>query len=225
APVVPTRIFAAGFNYRALLKERGEPVPKQPVIFVKLNSALAAPDAAISMPREHLEAIDYEGELAAVVGTPGRRIPAAEALAHVAGYTVANDLTARDAQAATRQNTLAKSLPGFAPLGPHLLTADEVADPQALVIETKVDGVRRQRGRTKDMVFSVARLVSYISEFVALETGDVIETGTPAGLGWLRKPPATLRPGQLVEVSIAPLGTLANRLQVEGDGRTAAAPS
>ncbi len=217
APVQPQRVFAVGRNYRAHAKERGDQAPRSPVIWVKLNSAVSGSGAAIPVPEEHAHAIDYEGELAVVIGRPGRRISPAQALAHVAGYTIANDVTARDAQDLTTQYTLPKSLPGFAPLGPHLVTSDEVPDPRALVIETLVDGKRRQHGRTKDMIFSVATLVSFISGFVELEPGDVIETGTPSGVGWHRDPPATLQVGQVVEVRIEPLGTLRNPVRKEGE--------
>lgn len=215
APVAPNRVFAIGRNYLAHADERGEKPPKVPLIWVKLNSAVTGGGAAIVIPTEHSEAVDYEGELAVVIGTPGRRISLDAALAHVGGYTAANDVTARDAQDAMAQWTLPKSMPTFAPLGPHLLTADEIPDPQALTIETWVGGEQRQQGSTKDMIFPVAELVSFLSQYVDLEVGDVIETGTPAGVGWSRQPRATLRPGQEVEVRIEPIGVLRNPVQAE----------
>ncbi|HEY6538191.1 MAG TPA: fumarylacetoacetate hydrolase family protein [Candidatus Dormibacteraeota bacterium] len=215
APLAPNRIFAIGRNYLAHAKEGGAKAPTIPIVWNKLGSAVVGDGAAIVIPREHAQAIDYEGELAVVIGAPGRRIPEASALSHVAGYTIANDVTARDAQDAMSQWTLPKSMPTFAPLGPHLVTADEVPDPQALRIETRVGGEVRQEGLTKDMIFSVARLISFISEFVVLEVGDVIETGTPAGIGWKRQPKAMLEPGQEVVVQIDPIGRLRNPVQDE----------
>ncbi len=219
APLAPNRVFAIGRNYLAHANERGEKVPAIPVVWVKLNSAVVGAEAPIIIPPEHAEAIDYEGELAVVIGTPGRRIAVEEALAHVAGYTAANDVTARDVQDAMAQWTLPKSMATFAPLGPHLLTADEIPDPQTLTIETWVGGERRQEGRTKDMIFSVAQLINFLSEYVELEVGDVIETGTPAGVGWSRQPKAMLHPGQEVGVRIEPIGTLRNPVQVEETAR------
>lgn len=219
APLLPNRIFAIGRNYRAHAKERGEKVPTVPLVWVKLTSALIGPGAPILVPPDHAEAIDYEGELAVVIGKGGRRIAEVEALTHVGAYTAANDVTARDAQDAMAQWTLPKSLPTFAPLGPHLLTADEIPDPQALIVETWLGEERRQQGSTKDMIFSVAKLVSFLSEYVELEVGDVIETGTPGGVGWSRKPRAMLHPGQEVEVRIEPIGSLRNPVLVEAVGR------
>jgi 2-keto-4-pentenoate hydratase/2-oxohepta-3-ene-1,7-dioic acid hydratase in catechol pathway len=215
SPLAPNRVFAIGRNYRAHAEEGGAEPPKLPLIWVKLNSAVTGDGAAIVIPSEHRDAVDYEGELAVVIGTPGRRISQDAALDHVGGYTAANDVTARDAQDAMAQWTLPKSMPTFAPLGPHLLTADEIPDPQALSIETWVSGEQRQQGSTKDMIFPVAELVSFISQYVDLEVGDVIETGTPAGVGWHRTPKATLQPGQEVEVRIESIGVLRNPVQAE----------
>jgi 5-carboxymethyl-2-hydroxymuconate isomerase len=215
APIVPNRIFAIGRNYLAHAKEGGATAPESPIVWVKLNSAVVGSGAPIVLPAEHAEAIDYEGELAVVIGREGRRIPAKDALAHVAGYTIANDVTARDVQDSMAQWTLPKSMATFAPLGPHLLTADEIPDPQALKIETRVGGEVRQDGNTKDMIFSVAELISFLSQYIDLGVGDVIETGTPAGIGWKRKPKAMLQPGQDVEVRIEPIGRLRNSVHVE----------
>ncbi len=214
-PLVPNRIFAIGRNYLAHAKESGHKAPPEPIVWVKLNSAVVADGAAILLPSEHAEAIDYEGELAVVIGNPGRRIPVDEALQHVAGYTIANDVTARDVQDAMPQWTIPKSMATFAPLGPHLVTADEIPDPQSLSLETRVDGEIRQEGRTRDMIFPVATLISFLSGYLELATGDVIETGTPAGIGWRRKPRATLRAGQQVEVRIDPIGRLLNSVRNE----------
>ena len=180
--------------------------------------AVVGDGVAIVLPAEHAEAIDYEGELAVVIGSAGRRVPVEDALTHVAGYTVANDVTARDVQDSMAQWTLPKSMATFAPLGPHLLTAEEIPDPQSLTIETRVGDEVRQEGHTKDMIFSVAQLISFLSDYVDLEVGDVIETGTPAGVGWRRKPKAMLQPGQEVEVRIEPIGRLRNSVRAEATG-------
>ncbi len=215
APIAPNRVFAIGRNYQAHAEESGSDAPSSPIVWVKLNSAVVGDGTAIVLPKEHAEAIDYEGELAVVIGTKGRRIPLSESLAHVAGYTIANDVTARDAQDAMAQWTLPKSMATFAPLGPHLLTSDEIPDPQTLTIETRVNGEVRQDGSTKDMIFPVAQLVSFLSEYIELEVGDVIETGTPSGIGWRRSPKAMLQPGQDVEVRIEPIGRLSNPVRAE----------
>lgn len=215
APIRPRRILAVGRNYLAHAQERSEQAPDRPIVFVKLSSAVIGPGEPVRIPPEHRDAVDYEGELAVVIGRPGRRLAEARALEHVAGYTVANDVTARDAQDRMLQWSLPKSLPSFAPLGPCLLTADELPDPQALSIETWVGGELRQRGETRDMIFPVAQLVSFISQFIDLEPGDVLETGTPAGTGWSQSPRAVLQPGQEVEVRIPPIGVLRNPVQLE----------
>lgn len=215
APLAPNRIFAIGRNYLAHAEESGSKAPTIPMVWVKLNSAVVGDGAPILVPKDHAEAIDYEGELVVVIGKPGRRIPEASALSHVGGYTIANDVTARDAQDAMPQWTLPKSMPTFAPLGPHLLTADEIPDPQKLSIETRVGDEVRQQGDTKDMIFPVAKLISFLSDYVELEVGDVIETGTPSGIGWKRKPKAMLHPGQEVAVRIEPIGRLRNPVQAE----------
>lgn len=218
APLEPNRIFAIGRNYLDHAKESGAMAPESPVVWVKLNSAVVGDGVAIVLPAEHAEAIDYEGELAVVIGSAGRRVPVEDALTHVAGYTVANDVTARDVQDSMAQWTLPKSMATFAPLGPHLLTAEEIPDPQSLTIETRVGDEVRQEGHTKDMIFSVAQLISFLSDYVDLEVGDVIETGTPAGVGWRRKPKAMLQPGQEVEVRIEPIGRLRNSVRAEATG-------
>jgi 2-keto-4-pentenoate hydratase/2-oxohepta-3-ene-1,7-dioic acid hydratase in catechol pathway len=215
SPLAPNRVFAIGRNYLAHAEEGGAKPPKLPLIWTKLNSAVTGDGAAIVIPSDHQDAVDYEGELAVVIGTPGRRISAATALGHIGGYTAANDVTARDAQDEMAQWTLPKSMPTFAPLGPHLLTADEIDDPQDLTIETWVSGEQRQLGSTKDMIFPIAELVSFLSQYLDLEVGDVIETGTPAGVGWRRQPKATLQPGQEVEVRIEPIGVLRNPVWAE----------
>ncbi len=215
APLRPNRIFAIGRNYRAHAQERGEQVPTSPVVWNKLSSAVVGPGDKVQIPAEHRDAIDYEGELAVVIGRRGPRIDAPTPLGHLPANTVATDVTGRVVQDGMAQWMLPKSMPTFAPLGPWMVTADEVPDPQALSIETFVNGERRQAGNTAEMIFPVAHLISFLSQYVELEVGDVIETGTPAGVGWSRRPPAMLQPGHEVEVRIERVGVLRNPVVAE----------
>jgi 2-keto-4-pentenoate hydratase/2-oxohepta-3-ene-1,7-dioic acid hydratase in catechol pathway len=215
APLDPKRIFASGRNDRDHARERHEKVPSIPLVWVKLNSAVTGPGAPIPVPPGHAEAIVCEGQLALVIGPPGWRLPEERALEQGGGYTSANDVTARDAQDEMLQWTLPKSIPASAPLGPHLLTREELPDPQQLSTETRVGDERRQQGQTKDMIFTGGQLISFPSEYVDLEVGDVIETGTPAGVGWSRKPKALPHAGLEVEVRIEPIGALRNLVLAE----------
>ena len=210
-PVVPNRIFAVGRNYAAHAEEAGRVPPTEPIIWMKLRASVVGHEAEVAIPAASAEAVDFEGELAVVIGRPGFRVPPERALGLVGGYTVANDVTARDVQARMPQWTLAKSLPGFSPLGPALVTADELPDPQALHLTTRVNGEVRQSAPTAAMLYPVASLISFLSSLVPLAPGDVIETGTPAGVGWHALPRRTLRPGDVVEVTIEPIGTLRTR--------------
>ncbi|WP_020681323.1 fumarylacetoacetate hydrolase family protein [Marinobacterium rhizophilum] len=201
------KIICIGLNYRDHAEETGQPVPEEPVIFAKFTSAVSGPNDPIPMPRG-AQTMDWEAELAVVIGKTAKYVSEAEALDHVAGYCVANDLTDRAFQIERGgQWTKGKSCDGFAPLGPWLVTPDEVDDPQALDIWLEVDGVRYQQGNTGNMIFNVAWLISYLSQFFSLHPGDVILTGTPAGVGMAQKPqPVFLRAGQRVCVGIEGLG-------------------
>ena len=215
APVDPFRIFAIGRNYVEHAKEGGGEVPDYPMIFFKPNSSVVGPgDDIIAWPTT--QKIDWEGELTAVVGKRGRDIPVENALEYVAGYTIANDVTARDWQRRTSQFDAGKMFDTFCPLGPCLVPADEV-DPQNLDLETTVNGVLMQSGTTRDMVFTVAHLVSYISQAVEIRPGDIILTGTPAGVGYAREVPIFLHPGDEVCVSISEIGLLVNSVANPAD--------
>jgi len=212
APVPrPGKIIAVGLNYADHTTETGFTPPAQPLTFAKYSSSITDPGADVVVP-DHLTAqVDYEAELAVVIGRRcGGATPAT--LGDVAGYTVANDLSARDVQFGDGQWTRAKSFDGFTPLGPWLVTPDEFGDPQARRIWTAIDGETMQDDSTASMVFGVAQLLARLSDGITLEPGDVILTGTPAGAGGFRTPPRFLQHGETVEVGVDGIGALVNRI-------------
>jgi 2-keto-4-pentenoate hydratase/2-oxohepta-3-ene-1,7-dioic acid hydratase in catechol pathway len=208
-PLHPGKIIGVGLNYRDHAAETGQVLPDYPTVFAKFPSSVTGPAQPIRLPAASTK-VDYEGELGVVIGRRTRAVPEAEALAAVAGYLVVNDVSARDVQNRTSQWTLGKSFDTFAPIGPFLVTADEVPDPQQLDLSVTVSGTVLQHSSTANMVFSVAALVSLLSEVVTLEPGDLIATGTPGGVGAARTPPRFLRDGDVVEVAIEGLGRLRN---------------
>jgi acylpyruvate hydrolase len=210
----PGKLIGVGLNYRSHLAEIDEPAPEYPVLFSKAPTSLIGHEQSIVLPRVS-EQVDYEGELAVVIGRRGKYLSEPGALDHVAGYTCANDVSAHDIEFRTSQWTSGKMLDTFCPLGPALVTADEIPDPGALRLETMLNGRTVQDARTADMVFSVAHLVSYISSLATLEPGDVILTGTPAGIGCNRRPPEFLRRGDRVTIRIEGIGTLSNPVVTE----------
>ncbi|WP_338665527.1 fumarylacetoacetate hydrolase family protein [Pararoseomonas sp. SCSIO 73927] len=212
-PVAGTRNFVAiGLNYADHAAESGAPVPKEPIIFMKSLNSLAGPDDEVAIPPDSRKT-DWEVELAVIIGTTARRVPLESALDHVAGYAVCNDVSEREWQIERGgQWTKGKSADGFGPLGPWLVTADEIPDPQDLAMWLEVDGERRQDGSTRTMIFDVRTIVSYVSRFVTLHPGDVITTGTPPGVGMGMKPPTYLKPGQEVRLGIAGLGEQRQRM-------------
>ncbi len=207
----PGKIICIGRNYREHANEVGNPVPDTPLLFSKFSSAVAAPGESIPLIPD-AEQYDYEAELAVVIGRAASRVSEGEALAHVFGYCNSNDLSARDLQFRSSQWLLGKSLDHFLPLGPYLVTADEVGDPQSLRVRCWVNGEIRQDAPTSDMVFSVAELVSYISTYITLQPGDVIATGTPEGVILGMKDKHWLRAGDEITVEITGLGRLTNTL-------------
>jgi acylpyruvate hydrolase len=218
APVPrPGKIVGVARNYPEHAAEAGGKVPEEPVLFLKAPSAVIGPGADLVLPRASRE-VDYEGELAVVIGRNAREVPEDEALSFVAGYTVANDVSARDWQGVRGQHFIGKSCDCFAPLGPVLVTRDEIDDVQDLALETTLSGEVVQSARTKEMTFPVARLVSFVSRLLTLEPGDVLLTGTPAGVGRSRRPPRFLRDGDVVEVTIERIGTLRNHVVSAGRG-------
>lgn len=208
------KIVCAGMNYADHCREAGMPIPAEPAFFMKPTSALAGPNDAILFPPGG-EKLDWEAELAIVIGRPARNVSVERAMECVGGYTILNDVSERAFQLERGgQWVKGKGFDSFAPLGPWLVTPDEIADPQSLAIELDVNGSPAQRGNTAAMVFGVAHLVHYISQFMTLEPGDVVSTGTPPGVGMGHKPPRWLRPGDVVDIRIAGLG--AQRQTVSG---------
>ena len=200
------KFICIGLNYADHAAESGLQVPPEPVIFMKATSAVCGPDDPVEIPRGS-EKTDWEVELGVVIGTGGRYIAEADALAHIAGYCVVNDVSERAFQAErSGQWTKGKSHDTFGPIGPWLVTTDEVPDPQDLPMWLEVDGHRYQDGSTRTMVYKVPFLVSYLSQFMSLQPGDVISTGTPPGVGMGQKPPRYLRPGQTMRLGVRGLG-------------------
>lgn len=200
------KFICIGLNYIDHAKETGNQAPAEPVVFMKATSAVVGPNDNIVQPRGSTK-LDWEVELGVVIGTKAKYVSKQDALKHVAGYFLANDVSERAFQTeGTGQWTKGKSCDTFGPIGPWLVTSDEIGDPQDLRLWLDVDGVRRQDGTTKNMIFSVAEIVSYLSGLMTLHPGDVIITGTPAGVGQGMKPPVYLRPGQVVTLGIDKLG-------------------
>jgi len=210
----PPRVFAIGLNYRDHAKESGMEIPKTPVVFFKLTTAIIGPGEAIVLPKNSTEP-DYEAEFAFVIGKGGYRIPASAWREHVYGYTIINDVSARDVQFATSQWSMSKSFPTFCPLGPAVVTADEIADPHALDVKLTIDGETMQSSNTRELIFKIPELVEYLSSITPLLPGDVVSTGTPYGVGLGRTPKRWLRPGENVTVTIEGLGSLTNPVVAE----------
>jgi 2-keto-4-pentenoate hydratase/2-oxohepta-3-ene-1,7-dioic acid hydratase in catechol pathway len=207
--VYPSKILAIGRNYAEHAAEGGAELPKAPLLFNKLPNALSAHNAPIVLPIIS-EQVDFEAELAVIIGRTARRVSESEALEYVFGYSLINDVSARDLQFGDGQWTRGKSLDTFAPLGPFITTRDEIDDVQTLKIEGVLNGEVMQSSNTSKMIFQVAYLVSYLSQGITLQPGDVIASGTPDGVGIFRKPPVLLKAGDVFEVKIEKVGTLRN---------------
>lgn len=211
APIVaPQKILAVGLNYADHARESGIEPPADPVIFAKAPSSIIGPDEPIRYRQTDTAEVDYEAELAVVIGTTTRGVEVSEALDRIFGYLVCNDVSARDAQFSDGQWVRGKSFDTFCPLGPWITTTDEVPDPQSLGIWCRVNGATLQDSSTKEMIFGVAEIISYLSRSMTLMPGDVIATGTPVGVGFARRPPVFLRDGDVVEVEVEGLGILRN---------------
>ncbi len=207
APVglVP-KFLGIGLNYRDHAEETGMPIPEMPIVFAKANSCVSGPYDPVLAPKG-FERMDYEVELAVVIGTRAKHVPETDALAYVAGYCIGNDISERSLQKGGPGEWIkAKSYDTFGPLGPWLVTTDEVPDPQRLDLALDLNGARMQTGSTSTMIFGVARLVSYISQYMTLMPGDVITTGTPPGVGMARNPRVFLKPGDEIRATISGLG-------------------
>jgi 2-keto-4-pentenoate hydratase/2-oxohepta-3-ene-1,7-dioic acid hydratase in catechol pathway len=205
----PGKIICIGLNYRRHAAESGMQPPKTPVLFSKFNNTIAAPGEAVPLPSGVVE-YDYEAELVAVIGRQGKNIPEAQALDYVFGYCNGNDISARDLQMLTGQWLLGKTLDKFLPIGPYLVTADEIADPQNLGIRCWLNGELRQNSNTGDMIFSVQEIISYVSRYMTLEPGDIISTGTPEGVILGMEEKNWMKPGDEVTVELDGLGVLTN---------------
>ena len=205
---VPSKIICIGLNYRDHAAESGMAIPERPLIFSKWPNALIGPGDAIVLPTLS-DQVDYEAELGVVIGTRAAKVAVADALAHVKGYCCTNDVSARDVQLGDGQWARGKSLDTFCPVGP-LVPASQVPDPQQLRVRAILNGETMQDASTADMIFSVAEIISFISQGITLEPGDLILTGTPPGVGFARKPPIFLRDGDEITVEIDGLGSLSN---------------
>lgn len=213
APVRPGKIVAIGLNYLDHCREANVDPPEQPLVFAKWTSSITGPAGDIIVDRTLTNAVDFEVELGVVVGSEMRDVPVANALEHVFGYTVANDVSARDVQVAEGQWVRAKSMATFCPVGPVVVTADEIGDPQTLRLWTRVNGETMQDASTALMVFGVAELLSFCSKSFVLEPGDLVLTGTPWGVGFVRDPPVGLEDNDVVESGIDGIGVLRNRVR------------
>lgn len=209
APLRPPRVFAIGLNYARHAAESKMAVQKVPTVFMKLTSSVVGPDVPVILPKISSQP-DYEAEFGVVIGKAGYQIPAADWQQHVYGYTIVNDVSARDIQLATSQWTMGKSFPTFTPLGPSVVTADEVPDPHALSISMTINGETLQSSNTSDLIFKIPALIEHLSSLTPLEAGDVISTGTPEGVGLGRTPQRWLKPNEEMVVTIERLGSLRN---------------
>jgi len=214
APVVPRpeKILCAGLNYRRHAEEAGLEIPAYPTLFAKHWRALLGPSDPLVLP-SNSDRVDWEAELAVVIGRPCRAANAATAAAAIAGYTVMNDISMRDWQKRTTQWHQGKNFEASTPLGPHLVTAEELDDPAALPVRATLDGEVMQDSNSRDLIFSAIDLVAYASEFITLMPGDVIATGTPSGVGGARKPPVFLAPGQTIRVEVEGVGEIATSIE------------
>ena len=211
----PEKVLAIGLNYADHARESGAALPETPLLFAKTPNSLIGPDDEIVWRAADADQVDYEAELAVVMGRRAHRVDQRDALSYVLGYTACNDVSARDVQFADGQWTRGKSFDTFCPLGPWIVTTDEVPDPQSLAVRCRVNGELLQDGTTADMVFGVADLVARLSMVMTLEPGDVIATGTPVGVGFARTPPIFLRDGDVVEIDIEGLDVLRNGVRVQ----------
>ncbi len=210
----PPKLICVGLNYRDHAEESKLPIPEVPTIFAKFPTAVIGPGQAIVLPRNSTKP-DYEAEFAFVIGKGGRHIPAERWADHVFGYTMLNDVSARDFQMATSQWMIGKTFDTFAPMGPAVVTADEIADPHNLDISLTLSGEVLQQSNTRNLIFRVPELVAYLSSVFTLEPGDVVSTGTPSGVGFARKPPRWLKDGDEAVVRVAGLGELSNPVVAE----------
>jgi 2-keto-4-pentenoate hydratase/2-oxohepta-3-ene-1,7-dioic acid hydratase in catechol pathway len=210
----PPKIVCIGLNYRDHAIESNMAIPETPTVFSKFPTAVIGPGAPIVLPKASTRP-DYEAEMAVVIGKGGRHIPESRWREHVFGYTILNDVSARDFQMATSQWTIGKTFDTFAPFGPAIVTADEIEDPHNLAISLELSGDIVQQSNTSNLIFNVPKLIAYLSSVFTLEPGDLIATGTPSGVGFARTPPRYLKPGDEVRVRVQGLGELYNPVIAE----------
>ncbi len=210
----PRKLICVGLNYRDHAEETGTQIPKVPTIFNKFATAVIGPGANIVLPKVS-KAPDYEAEFAFVVGRGGRHIRAEDWANHIFGYTIVNDVTARDYQRATSQWLMGKTFDTFAPMGPSIVTPDEISDPHDLDIQMEINGEVRQDSNTRELIFKIPDLIAFLSSVFTLEPGDIVSTGTPAGVGFARKPPLYLHAGDEAVVKISGIGELRNPVIAE----------
>jgi len=212
----PQKVLAIGRNYAEHARETGQEPPTTPIVFAKMPSSIIGPGDPIIYSKAHSQQVDYETELAVVIGRRTRMVSPDDALDYVLGYTVCNDVSARDVQFGEGQWVRGKSFDTFCPLGPWIVTTDEIPDPQVLKISARLNGQTMQDSSTAEMIFSVAALVSFLSLAITLEPGDVIATGTPPGVGFARTPPVFLLDGDTAEMEVEGIGILRNPVVVTG---------
>jgi 2-keto-4-pentenoate hydratase/2-oxohepta-3-ene-1,7-dioic acid hydratase in catechol pathway len=210
----PPKILAVGLNYRDHIEETGRPMPEVPMIFNKQSTAVTGPGGAIWRPKDSVE-LDYEGELGVVIGKRCRRVPKDKAATVIAGYTIVNDVSVRDWQARSATTTMGKSWDTHCPMGPYIVTTDEVSDPHCLDLKTWVNGELRQNSNTKHLIFNCFDIVEHLSTAFTLEPGDIIATGTPSGVILGMDPKVWLKPGDVVRIAIDQLGVLENPVVAE----------
>ena len=213
APVEPKTIYGIGLNYRKHAEETGAKIPGHPIVFLKSPTAVQDPGGPIVLPRKlRSEEVDFEAELGVIIGYECKNVSRADALKYVIGYTIANDVSARDWQKTWggSQWCRGKTFDTFCPVGPSFVTTDSIPDPNNLALSTRVNGVTMQQSNTRDMIFSVAEVIEFLSGSTTLEPGTLILTGTPEGVGMGRKPPVYLKPGYVVEIEIEGIGVLRN---------------
>jgi 2-keto-4-pentenoate hydratase/2-oxohepta-3-ene-1,7-dioic acid hydratase in catechol pathway len=231
----PGLVFSVGMNYHGHLKEMKTPVPEKPAAFTNSVASIIGPDEPIRVPASNPDMVDWEGEFTVVIGRPCHLVSAAQALDYVASYTIVNDVSARDWVApifsaqgimgpihAWEDNVLGKMFPPFCPMGPVLVTKDELPDPTRVHIETRLNGRVMQSAHTDDLVFGVAELIAYYSQFYLFRPGDVITTGSPSGVGYGRDPKVFMKPGDVIEVEVKEIGILRNLVEAGRDARRAA---
>jgi 2-keto-4-pentenoate hydratase/2-oxohepta-3-ene-1,7-dioic acid hydratase in catechol pathway len=209
----PGKIICIGLNYADHCRETDTPIPEFPVLFTKFTTSMLPHGAEISWLPETTQAVDYEAELAVIIGKKATNVPEAEAMSYVAGYTIANDVSARDAQFADEQWVRGKSFDTFCPIGPFVVTAESMPDPHALDIQCRVNGVTLQDSNTRELIFKIPYLIAYISSAITLMPGDIILTGTPYGTGYFRDPRVLLKPGDVLETEIEGIGILINTVK------------